>query len=116
MPQADAVVVLAHGGWADGSSWNKVIAGLRAEGVKAVAAPLPMTTLADDVAMLDHILERVPGPVVAAAHAYVGAVIASTSVRTAPADHVPMVTKPSAVVDILLEAVREVEGKENSHG
>jgi hypothetical protein len=56
-----------------------VIAGLRAEGVKAVAAPLPMTTLADDVAMLDHILERVQGPVVVAAHAYAGAVIASTS-------------------------------------
>jgi hypothetical protein len=38
-------------------------------------------------------------------------------VRTARADHVPMVTKASAVVDILLEAVREVEiKKENSHG
>jgi pimeloyl-ACP methyl ester carboxylesterase len=74
----DAVVVLAHGGWADGSSWDKVIAGLRAEGVKAVAAPLPMTTLADDVAALDRVLERVDGPVVVAAHAYAGAVIAAT--------------------------------------
>jgi hypothetical protein len=40
-------------------------------------------------------------------------------VRTAPADHVPMITKASAVVDVLLEAVREVEPnlkKENSHG
>jgi pimeloyl-ACP methyl ester carboxylesterase len=77
--QTDVVVVLAYGGWADGSSWNKVIAGLRSEGVKAVAAPLPMTTLADDVAALDHVLERVEGPVVVAAHAYAGAVIASTS-------------------------------------
>jgi hypothetical protein len=77
--QTDVVVVLAHGGWADGSSWNKVIAGLRSEGVKAVAAPLPMTTLADDVAALDHVLERIEGPVVVAAHAYAGAVIASTS-------------------------------------
>jgi pimeloyl-ACP methyl ester carboxylesterase len=77
--QTDVVAVLAHGGWADGSSWNKVIAGLRSEGVKAVAAPLPMTTLADDVAALDHTLERVEGPLVVAAHAYAGAVIASTS-------------------------------------
>ena len=76
--QSDVVVVLVHGGWADGSSWNKVIAGLRSEGVKAVAAPLPMTTLADDVDALDRVLERTGGPVVLAAHAYAGAVIAAT--------------------------------------
>jgi pimeloyl-ACP methyl ester carboxylesterase len=29
--------------------------------------------------------------------------------RTAPVDHMPMVTAPSAVVDIVLEAVREIE-------
>jgi pimeloyl-ACP methyl ester carboxylesterase len=79
MPDTDAIVVLAHGGWSDGSIWNKVIAGLRAEGVRSVAAPLPMTTLADDAAMLDHVLERVEGPVVLAAHAYAGAVIGSTT-------------------------------------
>jgi pimeloyl-ACP methyl ester carboxylesterase len=78
MPDTDVVVVLAHGGWGDGSIWNKVIAGLRSEGVRSVAAPLPMTTLADDVAMLDHVLERLEGPVVLAAHAYAGAVIGST--------------------------------------
>jgi pimeloyl-ACP methyl ester carboxylesterase len=78
MPEANVAVVLAHGGWADGSSWNKVTAGLRSQGVKAVAAPLPLTTLADDVAMLDHVLERLEGPVVVAAHAYAGAVIGST--------------------------------------
>ena len=79
MPESGVVVVLAHGAWADGSSWHKVIAGLRSEGVKAVAAPLPLTTLADDVAALDRVLERVEGPVVVAGHAYAGAVIASAS-------------------------------------
>jgi pimeloyl-ACP methyl ester carboxylesterase len=78
MPESDAAVVLAHGAWADGSSWGKVIAGLRSEGVKAVAAPLPLTSLADDVAALDQMPERVDGPVVVAGHAYAGAVIAST--------------------------------------
>jgi pimeloyl-ACP methyl ester carboxylesterase len=73
------VVVLAHGAWADGSSWGKVIAALRSEGVKAVAAPLPLTSLADDVAALDQMLERVQGPVVVAGNAYAGAVIASTT-------------------------------------
>jgi pimeloyl-ACP methyl ester carboxylesterase len=71
-------VVLAHGAWADGSSWRKVIAGLRAEGITAWAAPLPLTSLADDVAVLDRMLERIDGPVVVAGHAYAGAVIAGT--------------------------------------
>ena len=79
MRESDASVVLAHGAWADGSSWDKVIAGLGSEGVKAVAAPLPLTSLAEDVAALDQMLERVDGPVVVAGHAYAGAVIASTS-------------------------------------
>ena len=79
MSESDVGVVLAHGGWADGSSWSKVIAGLRSERVKAVAAPLPLTSLADDVAALDQMLERVEGPVVVAGNAYAGAVIASTS-------------------------------------
>ena len=71
-----ASVVLAHGAWADGSSWAKVIAGLSAKGVKAWAAPLPLTSLADDVAALDRTLDRVDGPIILAAHAYAGAVIA----------------------------------------
>lgn len=71
-------VVLVHGAWADGSSWNKVITGLRARGIASVAAPLPLTTLADDVAALDRTLERVDAPVVLVGHAYAGAVIAET--------------------------------------
>jgi pimeloyl-ACP methyl ester carboxylesterase len=71
----DVNVVLAHGGWADGSSWARVITGLAAHGVKASAAPLPLTSLADDVVALNRSIERMPGPVVLAAHAYAGAVI-----------------------------------------
>jgi pimeloyl-ACP methyl ester carboxylesterase len=68
-------VVLVHGAWADGSSWGKVIAPLVAEGIKVFAAPLPLTSLADDVAALNRTLERVTGPVVLVAHAYAGAVV-----------------------------------------
>jgi pimeloyl-ACP methyl ester carboxylesterase len=71
-------VVLVHGAWADGSSWSKVIGPLRAEGVRVVAAPLPLTFFADDVAALDRTLERIEGPVVLVGHAYAGAVIAAT--------------------------------------
>lgn len=78
MFEKDITVVLAHGAWADGSSWSKVIGLLRAQGIKSVAAPLPLTSLADDAAALDRTLERVGGPMVLVGHAYAGAVIAST--------------------------------------
>jgi pimeloyl-ACP methyl ester carboxylesterase len=74
----DVSVVLVHGAWADGSSWSKVIGPLMAEGARIVAAPLPLTSLADDVAALDRTLERIEGPVVLVGHAYAGAVIAAT--------------------------------------
>jgi pimeloyl-ACP methyl ester carboxylesterase len=78
MAMNDATVVLVHGAWADGSSWAKVIAPLAASGVKAVAAPLPLTSFRDDVAALDRALDRVQGPVVLAGHAYAGGAIGAT--------------------------------------
>src|SRR5215471_683682 len=69
-------VVLAHGAWADGSSWARVITALKGDAVNVLAAPLPLTSLADDVAALNRSLERVKGPIVLAGHAYAGAVIA----------------------------------------
>jgi pimeloyl-ACP methyl ester carboxylesterase len=69
-------VVLAHGAWADGSSWARVIAALKAQDLTVSAAALPLTTLADDVAALNRSLDRTDGPIVLAGHAYAGAVIA----------------------------------------
>ncbi|HTJ98816.1 MAG TPA: alpha/beta hydrolase [Bordetella sp.] len=68
-------VVLVHGAWADGSSWAKVVTGLKAEGASVTAVPLPLTSLADDVKAVERTLERVEGPVILAAHAYAGGVI-----------------------------------------
>jgi pimeloyl-ACP methyl ester carboxylesterase len=75
MAMKDVSIVMAHGGWADGSSWARVITGLATHGIKAAAAPLPLTDLADDVEALNRSIERMPGLVVLAAHAYAGAVI-----------------------------------------
>lgn len=72
------MVVMVHGAWADGSSWMKVIALLQARGLATMAAPIPLTSLSDDVRALDRALERTSGPLVLAAHAYAGAVIGST--------------------------------------
>ena len=76
MTTKDVNVVLAHGAWADGSSWARVITVLKAEGVKVSAAPLPLTSLGDDVSALNRSLDRTEGPIVLAAHAYAGAVVA----------------------------------------
>jgi len=73
-----ATVVLVHGAWADGSSWSDVIGRLQAKGIDVLAAQIPLTSLSDDIAALDRALERTSGPVVLAAHAYAGAVIASS--------------------------------------
>lgn len=75
MDRRDVTVVLAHGAWADGSSWARVIERLRVRGQRAVAAPLPLTSLADDVAALERTVARTTGAVVLAGHAYGGAVI-----------------------------------------
>jgi pimeloyl-ACP methyl ester carboxylesterase len=80
--EMNATVVLVHGAWADGSSWAHVIAPLQSRGLKTMAAPIPLTSLSDDVAALERALERTDGPVVLVAHAYAGAVIgASTNAR-----------------------------------
>ena len=75
MSRENVSVILAHGAWADGSSWAKVIGPLTAEGIKVLAAPLPLTTFAEDTAALERTIERASGPVVLAGHAYAGAVI-----------------------------------------
>jgi pimeloyl-ACP methyl ester carboxylesterase len=76
MAMEDVSVVLVHGAWVDGSSWAGIIAALKQENSKVSAAPLPLTSLADDVAALNRSLDRTEGPVVLVAHAYAGAVIA----------------------------------------
>jgi pimeloyl-ACP methyl ester carboxylesterase len=74
-----ASVVLVHGAWADSSSWNDIIGPLLSKGLNVLAAPIPLTSLPDDIAALDRALERTHGPLLLAAHAYAGAVIAAST-------------------------------------
>jgi len=75
----DAITaILVHGAWADESSWGKVINLLQTKGIKTVTKRMPLSSLADDVAALDRVLEQVEGTAVLVGHAYAGAVIAST--------------------------------------
>jgi pimeloyl-ACP methyl ester carboxylesterase len=105
-----ATVILVHGAWADGSSWSHVILPLHRQGLKVICAPIPLTSLSDDAAALDRLLERADGPVLLAGHAYAGAVIASTQ-----DDKVKALVYIAALAPDEGETVAQVFYREESH-
>jgi pimeloyl-ACP methyl ester carboxylesterase len=68
-------VVLVHGAWADGSSWEKVIPLLQAKGLHVVSVQNPLTSLADDVAATKRAIAFQQGPVVLVGRSWAGTVI-----------------------------------------
>ena len=102
LPKA-STVILVHGAWADGSCWNNVILPLQRKGMKVIAAPIPLTSLTNDAAVLQQVIERVDGPVILAGHAYAGAVIA-----TAPNDQVKSLVYIAALAPDEGESVADV--------
>jgi len=72
-----ATAVLVHGAWADGSCFSNVILPLRHAGLNVTCAPIPLTSLTEDAAALQRVIERVDGPIMLVGHAYAGAVIAA---------------------------------------
>lgn len=71
----EATVVIVHGAFDNGSSWNKVIPTLQARGLKVVSVANPLTSLADDVAATRRVLDAQTGPVVLVGHSWGGVVI-----------------------------------------
>jgi pimeloyl-ACP methyl ester carboxylesterase len=70
-----ATVLLVHGAFADGSSWEKVVPLLQAKGLKVVAVQNPLTSLSDDVKATRRALDAQTGPVVLVGHSWGGVVI-----------------------------------------
>lgn len=68
-------VVLVHGAFADGSSWDKVIPLLEARGLQVVAVQNPLTSLADDAASVKRVIDAQSGPVILVGHSWSGTVI-----------------------------------------
>jgi len=68
-------VVLVHGAFADGTSWQKVIPLLKAAGLTVVAVQNPLDSLENDVAFTNRALDIADGPVVLVGHSYGGVVI-----------------------------------------
>jgi pimeloyl-ACP methyl ester carboxylesterase len=67
-------IVLVHGAWADGSSWNKIIPLLQQKGFHVTAVHPPFTTLADDAATVRRAIALQDSPVLLVVHSYGGVV------------------------------------------
>ncbi|MGF6759638.1 alpha/beta fold hydrolase [Paraburkholderia sp. GAS42] len=68
-------VVLVHGAFVDGSSWNRVIDLLQKKGYHVSAVQNPLSSLADDVAATKRVLARQDGPTILVGHSWGGTVI-----------------------------------------
>lgn len=68
-------IVFAHGLWADGSCFNKVMGPLRAEGYEVIASEHGLDSLQGDVDCVLRAIGRVANPVVLVGHSYGGTLI-----------------------------------------
>ena len=68
-------IVLVHGAFADGSSWNGVVADLQRDGYTVIAPANPLRGIISDGAYVASVVKSVKGPVVLVGHSYGGAVI-----------------------------------------
>lgn len=68
-------VVLVHGGFVDGSGWQRVYDILRKDGYNVTIVQNPTISLADDVAVTRRAIAAQDGPVVLVGHSYGGVVV-----------------------------------------
>jgi RNA polymerase sigma factor (sigma-70 family) len=73
--QSKPSLVFAHGIWADGSCFSKVVAPLQAEGYEVLSSQYSLDTTAADVATIRRTLGRVSSPAILVGHSYGGSVI-----------------------------------------
>jgi pimeloyl-ACP methyl ester carboxylesterase len=106
----NATVVVVHGAWADGSSWQATMGPLEDRGLNVIAAPIPLTSLSDDAAALKRTIARTQGPLIIAGHAYAGAVIG-----TADDDRVKALVYVAALAPDEGETVAHVFYKNEAH-
>jgi pimeloyl-ACP methyl ester carboxylesterase len=106
----NATVILVHGAWADGSSWSQLVGPLKETGLGVVCAPIPLTSLSDDIAAVSRVVEMIEGPVILAGHAYGGAPIAG-----ATSERVKGLVYVAALAPDAGETVAEVFYREKPH-
>ena len=74
-------VVLVHGAFADGSGWRGVYDLLTARGYRVSLVQNPLTSLADDVAATNRVLDQQNAPTILVGHSWGGTVITEAGVH-----------------------------------
>jgi pimeloyl-ACP methyl ester carboxylesterase len=72
-------IVLVHGAFADGSSWNDVMSTLIGQGYPVVAPSNPLRSVKGDSDYTASILKSIDGPIVLVGHSYGGSVISNAA-------------------------------------
>lgn len=72
-------VLLVHGAFADGSSWSGVARRLQHDGYSVRAVQLREQSIADDAALVRHVIGKIARPVVVVGHSYGGIVISEAT-------------------------------------
>jgi pimeloyl-ACP methyl ester carboxylesterase len=116
-------IVLVHGAFADGSSWEKVILLLQARRYHVTAVQLPLTSLADDVATTRRAIARQDGQVILVGHSWGGVVITEAGVdpkvaelvyiaafAPEPGETLTTLAKPYPTPPALTAPIRDAEG------
>jgi hypothetical protein len=117
-------VVLVHGAFVDASSWNGVIAEVKAAGLDVVAPANLLRGVGVDAAYLTGFVEALGRPVVLAGHSYAGAVSADhaihpnaerdmakragSEVTEIDASHAVPATHPADVAAVIVRAVKAI--------
>ena len=76
---AAPTIVLVHGAFADGSSWDGVIERLQRRGYTAVAPAIGLRGVVEDSRYLRSVVDQIAGPVLLVGHSYGGALITNAA-------------------------------------
>jgi pimeloyl-ACP methyl ester carboxylesterase len=72
-------IVLVHGAFADGSSWDGVIERLQRQGYRVEAPAVALRGVGEDSAYLASLVKQIEGPVLLVGHSYGGALITNAA-------------------------------------
>jgi pimeloyl-ACP methyl ester carboxylesterase len=101
-------VVLVHGAFADGSSWNGVVQRLQRDGYQVIAPPNTLRGIPQDSTYLNSLLKTIKGPIVLVGHSYGGEVISQAA---AGLDNVKALVYVNAIMPDKGESFASLSGK-----
>ena len=101
-------IVLVHGAWADGSSWNAVATELQSQGFTVHTPPNLLRGATDADYISSYLAQRTSGPVVPDTQRRMYERAGSTVTEVA-GSHVSMVSHPQATIDAILAAAAAVD-------